>query len=77
MSKRTLTIIITWTVALWGVGTAIYAVKWIAEEMAKAEFFAILVIYYYAIEILPLFVVGLILIIVVELTIWGFLPKKG
>ena len=77
MSKRTLTAIIAWTVALWGVGTAIYAVKWIAEEMAKAEFFAVLAIYYYAIEILPLFVLALILIIVVELTIWGFLPDKG
>jgi len=77
MSKRTLTAIIAWTVALWSVGTAIYAVKWIAEEMAKAEFFAVLAIYYYAIEILPLFVLALILIIVVELTIWGFLPDKG
>jgi hypothetical protein len=77
MSKRILAIIITWTVALWSIGTAIYAVKWIAEEMAKAEFFAILTIYHFVVGILPLFIIGLILIIVVELTIWGFLPNKG
>jgi len=76
MSKRTLTTIITWTVAVWSVVTAIYAVKWIAEEMAKSEFFAIFAIYHFAVGILPLFVIGLILIIVVELTVWGFLPNK-
>ncbi len=76
MSKRTLTIIISWTVALWSIGTAIYAVKWIVEEMAKTEFFAIFAIYHFAVRILPLFIISLILIIVVELTIWGFLPNK-
>ena len=76
MSKKTLTTIITWTVDVWSVVTAIYAVKWIAEEWVKAEFFAFFVIFHFVVGVLPLFILGLSLIIAVELTIWGFLPNK-
>jgi hypothetical protein len=76
MFKRTLTTIFIWTFVVWSVVTAIYAVKWIAEEMAKQEFFAFFAVYYFVIEVFPLFVIGLILIIVFELTVWAFLPDK-
>ena len=75
MPKKTLTKIITITTIIWFIGTAIYALISISTEISRTEFFPILVIVYFVTGKLPLFIIGLIIVVVIELTVWAMLPE--
>jgi hypothetical protein len=77
MSKKTLTRIILLTFIVWLIGTGIYALFSISTKMAQTEFFSILAMVYFITGKLPLFIVGLIFVIVIELMVWAMLPEKN
>jgi hypothetical protein len=76
MPKKTLTKIITITSIIWFIGTATYALISISTEISRTEFFPILVVVDFVTGKLPLFVVGLVIAIVIELTVWAMLPER-
>jgi len=77
MSKKTLTRIIIITFIVWLVGTTISALFSISTDMSRTEFFPILVIVYFVMGKLPLFIVGLVFAIVIEIMVWAILPERN